>query len=127
MMKLKALFIFNAVATVLFGTGSVLAPQALVSLFGSTLNPAGELMMRYGGVWLVGLGLLAWFCRNTPASQARQAVVQAYTVCYSLAFVVALLAQLAKVLNYLGWGTVALNLVLAVGYAYFLFRPEHPD
>jgi hypothetical protein len=49
MMKLKALFIFNAVATVLFGTGSVLAPQALVSLFGSTLNPAGELMMRYGG------------------------------------------------------------------------------
>jgi predicted exporter len=71
--------------------------------------------------------LLAWFCRNTPASQARQAVVQAYTVCYSLAFVVALLAQLAKVLNYLGWGTVALNLVLAVGYAYFLFRPEHPD
>lgn len=126
-MKLKTLFTFNAVTTMLFGTGSILAPQALVSLFGSTLNPAGELMMRYGGVWLVGLGLLAWFCRNAAASQTRQAVIQAFTVCYSLAFVVALLAQLANVLNYLGWGTVALNLVLAVGYAYFLVKPEHPD
>ena len=120
-MKLKNLFIFNAIATIIFGVGSVLAPQALVSLFGSTLNPAGALMMQYGGVWLIGLGLLVWFTRNAPDSEARQAIVLAFLICYSIAFIVALLAQLASVLNYLGWGTVLLNLVLALGYGYFQF------
>jgi len=123
-MKLKSLFIFNAIATIIFGVGSVLAPQALVSLFGATLNPAGALMMQYGGAWLIGIGLLAWFVRNTADSEARQAIVLAFLICYSIAFIVALLAQLAAVLNALGWGTVALNLLLALGYGYFQFAKQ---
>jgi len=120
-MKLKSLFIFNAIATIIFGIGSVLAPQALVSLYGTTLNPAGVLMMQYGGAWLIGIGLLAWFARNAADSEARRAIVLAFLICYSIAFIVALLAQLTAVLNALGWGTVALNLVLALGYSYFQF------
>jgi glucan phosphoethanolaminetransferase (alkaline phosphatase superfamily) len=124
LMKLKTLFIFNAIVTTLFGIGCVLAPQMLVNLFGSTLNPAGALMMQYGGAWLIGIGLLAWFARNSADSEARRAIVLAYLICYSIAFIVALLAQLNNVLNALGWGTVALNLVLAAGYGYFQFsRP----
>ena len=123
-MKLKALFIFNAIATILFGIGSVLAPHTLVNLFGSTFNPAGALMMQYGGTWLIGIGLLAWFARNSADSDARRAIVLAFLICYSIAFIVALLAQLNNVLNAFGWGTVALNLVLAAGYGYFQFsRP----
>jgi len=124
-MKLKSLFIFNAIATIIFGIGSVLAPQTLVSLFGATLNPAGVLMMRYGGAWLIGIGLLAWFARNAADSEARRAIVLAFLICYSIAFIVALLAQLAAVLNALGWATVALNLLLALGYGYFQFaKPQ---
>lgn len=120
-MKLKTLFIFNAVATIIFGIGSVLAPDTLMNLFGSTLNPAGALMMQYGGVWLIGIGLLAWFARNSVNSDARRAIVLAFVICYSIAFIVALLGQLNNVLNAFGWGTVALNLVLALGYGYFQF------
>lgn len=120
-MKLKYLFIFNAVATIIFGIGSVVIPQTLVTLFGSTLNPAGVLMMQYGGVWLIGLGLLAWLVRNAAESEARKAVILAFMVCYGIAFIVALLAQLNAVLNAFGWGTVGLNLVLALGYGYFQF------
>jgi hypothetical protein len=120
-MRLKTLFIFNAFATILFGIGSVLAPHPLVDLFGSTLNPAGALMMQYGGAWLIGIGLLAWFARNSADSDARRAIVLAFLICYSIAFIVALLAQLNNVLNVFGWGTVALNLILAAGYGYFHF------
>lgn len=120
-MKLKYLFIFNAIATIIFGIGSVVIPQTLVTLFGSTLNPAGVLMMQYGGVWLIGLGLLAWLVRNAAESEARKAVILAFMVCYGIAFIVALLAQLNAVLNAFGWGTVGLNLVLALGYGYFQF------
>ena len=124
-MKLKYLFTFNAIATIVFGVGSVLMPQTLMSLFGSTLNPAGALMMQYGGVWLIGLGLLAWFARNTDDSQARNAIILASLICYGIAFIVALIAQLGAVLNAFGWGTVILNLVLALGYGYFQFvKPE---
>lgn len=120
-MKLKTLFIFNAITTILFGIGSIFAPHTLVNLFGSTLNPAGALMMQYGGVWLIGIGLLAWLARNSTDSDARKAIVLAFIICYSLAFVVSLIAQLNNVLNAFGWGTVALNLVLAMGYGYFQF------
>lgn len=120
-MKLRYLFIFNAFATIIFGIGSVLIPQTLVTLFGSTLNPAGLLMMQYGGVWLIGLGLLAWLVRNAAESEARKAIILAFMICYGVAFIVALLAQLNTVLNAFGWGTVGLNLVLALGYGYFQF------
>ena len=120
-MKLKYLFGFNAIATIMFGIGSVLMPQTLVTIFGSMLNPAGVLMMQYGGVWLIGLGLLAWFARNVTDSQARKSIILAFLICYSIAFIVALLAQLNAVLNAFGWGTVILNLVLALGYGYFQF------
>ena len=120
-MKLRYLFIFNAFATIIFGIGSVLIPQTLITLFGSTLNPAGLLMMQYGGVWLIGLGLLAWLARNAAESEARKAIILAFMICYGVAFIVALLAQLNTVLNAFGWGTVGLNLVLALGYGYFQF------
>ena len=123
-MKLKSLFVFNAITAIIFGVGSVLAPQVLVSLFGATLNPAGMLMMRYGGAWLIGIGLLAWFVRNAADSEARRAIVLAFLICYSIAFIVALISQLAAVLNAFGWGTVALNLLLALGYGNFQFAKQ---
>ena len=124
-MKLKHLFIFNAVATVIFGIGSILIPQTLIAMFGDSLTPAGTLMMRYGGAWLIGLGLLAWLARYANDSDARRAIVMASLVCYGIAFIIALLAQFNAVLNAFGWGTVALNLVLALGYAYFQFvKPD---
>jgi hypothetical protein len=121
LMKLNYLFIFNAIATVIFGIGSILMPQTLITLFGGSLTPAGTLMMRYGGAWLIGLGLLAWFARNAAESEARKAIILASLICYGIAFIVALLAQFNSVLNGFGWGTVALNLVLALGYGYFQF------
>ena len=123
-MKLKSLFVFNAITAIIFGVGSVLAPQVLVSLFGATLNPAGMLMMRYGGAWLIGIGLVAWFARNAVDSEARRAIVLAFLICYSIAFIVALISQLTAVLNAFGWGTVALNLLLALGYGNFQFAKQ---
>ena len=49
-------------------------------------------------------------------SQARKAIVLAFLICYTIAFIVALLAQIQGVLeNLLGWGTVVLNLSVGVG------------
>jgi hypothetical protein len=119
--KLKHLFIANAVVSVPFGVGCVLAPHLFLSLFGATLGPAGALMMQYGGAWLVGIGLLTWFTRETTESGAGRSIALALLVAYAVAFVVSLLGQLAGVLNVLGWIPVAIQVFFAVGLGSLLF------
>jgi hypothetical protein len=117
--KLKHLLSVSAVVQLPFGLGAVLAPNAFLSLFGATLNPAGVLMMQFGGAWLIGLGLLAWLIRDVDEPETRRSLVTALLVMYVVASAVALLGQLAGALNALGWMLVALNGFLTLSYGYF--------
>jgi hypothetical protein len=122
-MKLTHLLIVHAIVALVFGIGAVLIPQQFLSYFGPTLDPAGSLMMQFGGAWLIGIGLLAWFIRNTAESEARTGIVLSFLTMSVITFVVALLGQIATVpvLNTLGWLPVVISLILALGYVYFLF------
>jgi hypothetical protein len=123
-MKLKVLFIANTIVSVPFGIGSVLAPHLFVSLFGAALNPAGALMMQYGGAWLFGIGLLTCLTRNAADSDVGRGIALALLIAYLVAFVVSLLGQLAGVLNALGWIPVAIQLFFAAGFGYSLRAPR---
>lgn len=117
-MKLKVLFIANALVSVPFGIGSVLAPHLFLSLFGATLGPAGAVMMRYGGAWLIGIGMLTWFTRNTAESETGRGIAQALLIAYLVALVVSVLGQLAGALNVLGWMPVLIQVFFAAGFGY---------
>jgi len=119
--KLKTLFIVNAVVVIFNGIGCVLAPNMLISLYGATLNPAGANMMQYGGAWLIGIGLLTWFVRNAEESETRRGIVLALLIMYIIGVIVALLGLFSAGLNVLGWVPVGINAVLALGYGYFWF------
>jgi len=118
--KLKVVFMANAVVSLPFGIGCVLAPHLFLSLFGATLGPAGALMMQYGGAWLIGLGLLTWFTRNAADSEAGRGIALALLVAYLVALVVSVLGQLAGVLNALGWMPVAIQAFFSVSLGYLL-------
>jgi hypothetical protein len=65
---------------------------------------------------------LLWFARNAARSEiALRALVLAITIGDTLGFVITLLAQLGGLANALGWVTVALYLLLALGFGYFQF------
>ena len=87
-MKLKVLFIANTIVSVPFGIGSVLVPHLFLSLFGAKLGPAGEVMMQYGGAWLIGLGLLTWLTRNAAESETGRGIAGALLVAYVVALAV---------------------------------------
>jgi hypothetical protein len=123
-MKLKHLFIANAVVSVPFGIGCVLAPHLFLSLFGATLGPAGALMMQYGGAWLICIGLLTWFTRDAAESGTGRSIALALLVAYAVAFVVSLLGQLAGVLNLLGWMPVAIQVFFVASLSYCLFAKQ---
>ena len=120
-MKLRNLFIVNAVISLVFGVASVLAPALLLSLYGITLSPAGIVVTRLLGAAFLGICVLTWLARDAPDSEARRAIVLGLFVENAIGFIVALLGQLAGVPNVLGWSIVVIYLLLALGYGYFQF------
>ena len=125
-MKLSTLLIINAVVAALFGIAFVLVPGQVVSLYGleatATLNYAGQLL----GAAFVGFAVLTWSARNANDSTARRAIVLALFIGNAAGFAVALRGQVDNVVGALGWSTVAIYLLLAIGYGYFQFTKPAP-
>ena len=119
-MKLSTFLSVKAVISLLFGIASVLAPTALMSLFGATLDPAGELATRLLGAMLIGIGLICWFEKDAKA-ESLKGITLALFIGDAIGFIVVLMAQLSGVMNTLGWTMVALWLLLALGSGYFRY------
>jgi hypothetical protein len=123
-MKLSTLMTINAVVAAVFGIAFVLVPAQVMSLYGveesAALNYVGQLF----GAALISFAVLTWSARNAAQSDARKAIVLALFVGEAVGFLLALIGQLTNVVSALGWSTVAIYLLLALGFGYFQFtRP----
>lgn len=127
-MKLSTLMLTKSVICLVFGTIFVLAPAALLAIYGVKNADASVVFMTrlYGAAFLL-LGIMLWFARNDPGSVALRAIVLAVLIGDAVGFVVALLGQLGAVLNGLGWSVVALYLLLALGFGYYFVRIDKPS
>ncbi len=125
-MKLSILFVINAIVTLIFGIALIVVPAATMSLYGITSEPGLNFTAQLFGATLITIGVLTGVAaRNTTASDALQAIVVALLVGNAISFIVALIGQLAGVMNAVGWIIVAIHLLLTLGYAYFQFlRPS---
>jgi len=120
-MKLGNLFAVNAVIAGLFGLSFVFAPARVLAQYGLTVDAGFGLVAQLFGAALIGYAILTWQVRKTADSDSRRAIVLALFISDGVAFVLALMAQLKGVVNSLGWSTVAIYLLLALGFAYFHF------
>ena len=127
-MRLSTMFIIYAVVSAIFGLAFVFMPEASLALYGIALGPGGIPVVRLFGAALLEFAFLAWLARNTTESEARKAIIPAIFIGEAVGFVVALLGQLSGVVNPLGWSTVVLYLLLALGFGYFqIKKPTLPD
>lgn len=120
-MKLSTLLVIAAVISAVFGVAFVLATGPLLSLYGVTLDRAGTLIAQLFGALLIGLAVLNWFGRNLTDPAAQRAFVFGNLAGDVVGFVVILLGQLAGITNVLGWSSVAIYLLLGLGFAYIQF------
>ena len=120
-MKLNNLLVVAAVISAVFGVAFVVASGPLLAVYGITLDKAGTLVAQLFGALLIGLAVLNWFARNVTDPQARQAVVFGNLTGDVVGFVVILIGQLAGIANAIGWSSVAIYLLLALGFAYVQF------
>lgn len=123
-MTLRGLMIVNTIVAGLFGIGFVVAPGQVMGLYSTETGMVLELMCQLFGAALIGYAALSWLARNATDSEARRAIVLALFVGDLVGCVVSLIAQLGGVVNSLGWSTVAIYLLLAIGFGYFAFSAK---
>ena len=126
-MKLKTLMIINAIVAIVFGVVFVMIPSQVLSLYGHGTGEVLDILNYMGqlfGVALIAIGLLTWTARNSDDSEARKAIVFALFVSDCIGFVVTLIGQINCVVNALGWSTVAIYFLLALGFGYFHFSKK---
>lgn len=111
----------KAIVSVSFGVGMLFFSTLLFPLYGITLDAAGVLVARWTGAMFIGVGLICWCASNEAVSELLRGILLSLFIADSIGFVVSLLAQLAGVSNALGWSTVAIWLLLALGLGYFRF------
>ena len=127
-MKLKVLFIINAIIAFVFGVAFVIIPAQVYSLYSIEASAGLNYMGQLFGAALIGFGLIAWLARNSADSDSRRAIILAFFIADGIGFVIALIGQLNEILGSLGWLTVAIYLLLAIGFGYFQFsRPKSSE
>ena len=126
-MKLRMVLIVNTIVALIFAAGLLLAPKTMLALFGisvgSTVNFNASLgfVAQLLGAALTLPGLLGFFAGGMTDAGARRSVVISLFVFEVIGLAVSLLGMLSKVMNLTGWAIVAIFLLFALGYGYFLF------
>jgi hypothetical protein len=120
-MKLSTFLSIVAVVAVLFGIAFVLAPVETLAPYGVVADRNTAIMGRFFGAALLTVGLIAWFARPITDSVGRRAILIGNLIGDVVGFIVALQGQLNGVTNALGWSTVVIYGVFALGFACFLF------
>ena len=118
-MKLRTLMVIHAIAAAVFGVSFVFWPGEVLSQYGHAADAALEYLFQLVGAALIAFAVLTWSARNAPDSVARRAILLSMFIGNAIGFVVALIAQLGGVDNELGWSTVAIYLLFALGFGYF--------
>ena len=123
-MKLGTLFTVNAVLAIVFGLGFVLMPVALMSYYGVALADAGVSISQLLGAAFLAFGILSWQVRKSDTSEVLRAVVLSFFIGDAVGFLIVLQGQLSGEFNALGWSTVAIYGLLAIGFGYFNYQKK---
>lgn len=123
-MNFRNLMIINAVSAIVFGAGFVNAPMQLSPLFGLSSTPTSDFALRLYGTALIGVGLLGWLIRRSTDANIQKPVLTSLFVIDFGGFLVVLFAQIAGLMNALGWSVVILLLLLSAAYAYLRFTTK---
>ena len=119
-MKLSTFLLVKAIVCFLFGIGYAVVPITVGSIYAINLDPDGLLMARFFAALLIGVGLILWLLRNADWNVLK-VITLSLCIADTIGFIIALVAQLAGVMNALGWIIVAIWFLLALGLGYFRF------
>lgn len=116
----------KAVVCLVFAPILLFFPEWFMNLLGSQYGSGTAVTARAYGAALVGNLVLTWLARKAEDSKARRAIIWSLFIYDAAGFISMLVLQLQGTMNYLGWGIMALYLLLAIGFATLLAPKAAP-
>jgi hypothetical protein len=119
--RLNSFLMLATIVAAVFGLAFLIAPSALVAMYGVTLTPATEVIGRIAGSVILGFAVVFWGARNGSGPEAFKAAMMGGLIANALDALILLHATVTGLLNGLGWVQVLINGALAVGFWYFAY------
>ncbi len=119
-MKIRYLLTFSAVVYLLFGLASLFLPQEVFSLYGMLLDQVSVFFAQISGAAFVSFALLNWNFRILIDPVKIKPIIAANFTFNFVTFIAILKITTAGVMNWLGWFSFSLHLILTFAFAYFI-------
>ncbi len=122
-MKLRHLLTIKSTICLTAGFIFTVAPGLLLTYFGVPNNePSGLFFMaRSYGAILFLLGLILWLGGNLSDRDILRVIVPAIVIGDAVSLIVAVMGQMSRMMNDMGWFVIAFYLVSVLGLGVFLF------
>ena len=122
-MKLSTFAIIISILAIGFGLAFVFIPVRLMAFYNISLGGGGVLMARYFGAANLFIGMIFWSYSSVSPSAKSWPKLLLYSLVYDVVQLgITAKAQLNSLSNPMGWTTVALFALLAIGSGYFLMQ-----
>lgn len=121
-MKLSTYLTISAVISILFGLMFLLIPEQSVSGFGMSITPGVIAFARAMGSMLLGLGVINWLARKESMSPSLRGILWGNLIIQGIQAILNLFDISSGVVGSSAWGGEVIHIVLAAGFAYYLFK-----
>ena len=115
-MKMRTLFIANAVIQFLFGTGFLFAPAVLLGLFGTQTDTTGITLAHVAGGVILSLAIISWLGKDAEGSALDAIAWGGVFFAHLQAGIFTLFAILNGTFNALAWSAVVMDVFFVVAF-----------
>jgi len=120
-MKLSTYATISAIVAAAYAIAQLLFPAEFIEKYGITLDAASMVITRLFGSAMFGYAILYWTNRNIPSSDKSWSGLLWSGVFLNVAnCIITVMAITKGIGNSLGWSTVAVNVIFALGSLYFI-------
>ena len=120
-MSTKIYLTIVAVLAVIYGLAFVLIPDSMLELYGVKLpQPNATLNIQFFGSALLTIGIIAWFARESGDWATVRGILIGAAVGDVVGCVISVWGTIKGLTNALGWSSVILYALLALGALYCL-------
>jgi hypothetical protein len=109
-----------AVVSLVNGIPGLIAPVALASLYGVTLDSQGALAAQLLAGSYIGYGVMNWTTRRCTDAALCRGIDAGNLVAWAIGAVIWIYAASTGMSNAVGWFGAGLAVVFTLGWAYFL-------
>jgi hypothetical protein len=116
-MKMRTLFIINAIFQFVFGVGFLFTPSIVLGLFGTRTDATGLTLAHVAGAVILSLAIISWLGKGVESGQGQGAIAWGGVFFAHLsAGILTLLAILSHTFNALAWSAVVMDALFVAAF-----------